>query len=650
MPAPNSLWPAKLRRTASVHLNLLRANRTLVAKLTLLVAATVVVLLAVLLVTGFFFWTRILREQIDARLTAVADSRGDFVRQWIAQQEDRAQIYATRGILRSWLERTNDRRPSEQQRLLSQQNLDRHVESGAAIAVRIADIYGHVILSTDSAEVGSNWATHPTFISGLVAPSVGHPRQAGKRYEVMVATPVRRLDPADETLAVVLYTLDATPLADTLRATTGLGQTGEVVLAVRDGDRARFLVNRQEVIVPLAAVPAMAAALAGRKFIGVTRDYRGESVLAVGRPVGYGGWGLVAKMELREAQGPIVRAARYALILGGIVGIAGIVAAFLVARSFVQPIRALAAATARVAAGDYDHAVPVQRVDELGDLAACFNEMIAAVRAHKAEREARESAVRTLNEQLEARVAERTAELRETVVELERFSYSISHDMRAPLRTMEGYAAVVLEDCGDKLSQDARHYLQRIVAAASRQDRLITDILSYSKVARSRITLARIDLDEVVHDLLQEYPNLRENAAAIIVQSPLGFVLGHDLLLTQCLSNLLNNALKFMPPGREPRVVVRSEHEDGWVRLWVEDNGIGIAAEHHARVFEMLERVYSDREYEGTGIGLAIVRKATDRMGGKVGVVSSPGQGSRFWLELHAAESEPTGMRRVTDT
>jgi signal transduction histidine kinase len=240
-------------------------------------------------------------------------------------------------------------------------------------------------------------------------------------------------------------------------------------------------------------------------------------------------------------------------------------------------------------------------------------------------------------ERLESAVRERTAKLRETVGELEAFSYSVSHDLRAPLRAMHGYAAALIEDAGHKLALNEREYLQRISNAAQRLDRLINDVLTYSRLARTEVQFDRVDLDAVVRETLLQYPSLTSAQARISVAHPLGVVLGHEALIVQVVSNLLSNAVKFVLPGVLPEVKVYSKHHDGGLRLWVEDNGIGIAPHNHTRIFGMFQRLNAEWAYEGTGMGLSIVKKAAERMGGRVGVESDEGKGSRFWLDLKSA-------------
>jgi PAS domain S-box-containing protein len=257
-------------------------------------------------------------------------------------------------------------------------------------------------------------------------------------------------------------------------------------------------------------------------------------------------------------------------------------------------------------------------------------------RAEEALREAQEE-LRRHAEHLEEQVAERTARLRETIQELESFSYSVSHDMRSPLRAMQGYAEALLEEYEGKLDPTGQDYLKRIGRAASRMDLLIQDVLAYSRVAKGEIQLRKVNVEGVIRDVIQNYPALQPDRATIKTVSPIPEVMGHEAYLTQIVSNLLTNAVKFVEPGKRPEVEIRGNAEGDLVRITFTDNGIGIAPEHHNQIFQIFGRVYSDKKFEGTGIGLAIAKKAAERMGGSVGVDSQLGRGSHFFVLLKRA-------------
>lgn len=286
---------------------------------------------------------------------------------------------------------------------------------------------------------------------------------------------------------------------------------------------------------------------------------------------------------------------------------------------------------------------------DLAERAALAVESARLYRAAQAELEERRRTERELKDSqdrfrqlyntLEFRVAERTSDLQSALRELETFAYSVAHDLRGPLRAMVGFSQALLEDYGGALDATGRDYARRIAEGARRLDQLTQDLLGYSRLARSEIPLEVVELDDVIARVVEDMgPELRERNADLRIETRLPAVEGHSLTLQQVVTNLFANALKFVFPGQTPRIRVRAGTRLGWVRVWVEDQGIGIPPEHHERIFGVFERLNRSEEYPGSGIGLAIVRKGVERMKGQVGVESELGKGSRFWFELPEAD------------
>ena len=236
------------------------------------------------------------------------------------------------------------------------------------------------------------------------------------------------------------------------------------------------------------------------------------------------------------------------------------------------------------------------------------------------------------NFNLEEMVLNRTAELQETVDDLEHFSYTLTHDMRAPLRALCGFAQLLQDESLQSLDETAKGHLDHIKMSASRMDTMITDALQYSWALRGVFPLKPVNVATLLQELLVADPHLQPPHAQIFLDGDFPPVLGNKSGLTQCFASLLDNAVKFVTPGITPRVRVWAETREDFVRIWVEDNGTGIPKEYHERIWVMFQRL--GKPHEGTGIGLAIVRKVVQRMGGRVGVESEPDAGSRFWVEL----------------
>lgn len=235
-------------------------------------------------------------------------------------------------------------------------------------------------------------------------------------------------------------------------------------------------------------------------------------------------------------------------------------------------------------------------------------------------------------------VARRKAEieLRETNKSMEVFSHSLSHDLRSPLRGVMGFAHILKDSHYEKLDREGQHCLDVILISGTQMDKMITDVLAYSRTTRSTWPMESVELDPLVHQLIEEFPP--EQRPCFHVHSKLPAVRGNATLLSQSLTNLLSNAVRFVPRDRTPHVVIRAAEEDSTVTVFVEDNGIGVKPKDQQRIFRIFERAASS-EYKGTGIGLAVVAKAAERMGGGVGVQSEIGKGSQFWIRLPVASA-----------
>jgi PAS domain S-box-containing protein len=238
--------------------------------------------------------------------------------------------------------------------------------------------------------------------------------------------------------------------------------------------------------------------------------------------------------------------------------------------------------------------------------------------------------------ELERRIGELTAQLEEVQSEHEALTYTLAHDLRAPLRAMSGLSDTLIEDFADQpLGERGKDYAVRIGESAQRMDALIDALLVYDRIGRSTVILGPVRLSAAVTAVLETFAReIRARGASVDLDVGALEAVADRTMLHLVLSHLLSNALKFVASGSAPRIRVHAARSSDRIRISVEDQGIGIAAEYRGLIFGVFQRLNKAETYAGTGMGLAIVRRATDRMNGQVGLESQPGKGSRFWIEL----------------
>ena len=525
--------------------------------------------------------------------------------------------------------------------------------------------HGGVLLSTSTQNVGADLSTNEYFLRGSESFFAGDisANSISREPKWVMTAPVT--DPAnDKLLGVAAFRINPRVLS---ALTSGrrvlskgsdtqsfrIGETGETYIVNSDGlmiTESRYKTN-SFLKLKVDTLPVHVALDRGQEVTASYKDYRGVDVSGSSVVLRDPPWILITEIDFRQAFAPIQHLQNE--LIAATIGL--IVLAILFAWSctwrVVKPIRLLGESDYALARQD-EAAAFVPEVglpnDEVGELVRTRNARVRAVFEYQ--------------RQLE----ERTRKLQEMVSEIEHISYAIVHDMRAPLRAMQGFASLLEADDGDQGPAERKGYLRNISGAAIRLDHLIQDVLTYNRTVLRQAPLHWVDLASLLRGMLDTYPNLGPEKADINIEGPLPAVVGNEALLTQCFSNLLDNAVKFVPAGTRPKVRVwseilaaRPEHKNDeshqislpitnredsrkstprrYERIWIEDNGVGIPQDAQDKIFRMFQRLTHDPR--GTGIGLAIVHKVIQQMDGTIGVESAPGKGSRFWIELPTVDS-----------
>jgi signal transduction histidine kinase len=417
-------------------------------------------------------------------------------------------------------------------------------------------------------------------------------------------------------------------------------------ISVVDGD-GRRIASRPDIVPDAALSPLTATLISAAASGSLAYDNNGQPWFAGYAAVGSNGWWFVVEQPAAAALADVY--ARNEVAFGLLVLAAGLaaIAGSWIAGMLAAPLHVLAAAVEHFGAGGSPAPLPLSGLAEVALLARNFANMRDQLAEHAVEREQAHQELRVLNAGLEQRVLERTAELESAMQELEKFSYSVSHDLRTPLRQIDGFSVALLEDYGQSLDQEGQDNLHWIRDGTQRMARLIDDLLNLSRITRTQVRAEPVDLSalaaEVTVGLRRAHP-LRHITSTL---EP-GLIADADRgLLLIVLENLLANAWKFTRNEPRAEIAFGAVRSEGSVAYFVRDNGAGFDMAYADRLFGAFQRLHSEHEFEGTGIGLATVQRAVARHGGRVWAEGAVGVGATVWFTLVPAPSTIQALAAV---
>ena len=318
---------------------------------------------------------------------------------------------------------------------------------------------------------------------------------------------------------------------------------------------------------------------------------------------------------------------RRMMAIGFVLLAIGVASASAISRSITRPLHSLTEATSAIAGGDYSYLVKCRRHDELGALASAFNTMVVRVRDSQHE--------------LERKVQERTAQLEAANKELESFSYSISHDLRAPLRHIHGFTDLLEKAASSTLNEKSHRYLKKISESAKQMGRLVDDLLAFSRMGRAEMRATHVSLEQLVEEVLRDLRPDTDGRVISWKNGSLPKVQGDPAMLRLVLTNLISNAVKYTCTRSEAQIEIGTVNGDQQETVvFIRDNGVGFDMRYADKLFGVFQRLHNSGDFEGTGIGLASVRRIISRHGGRTWAEGAVDGGAAFYFSLPRTQGD----------
>ncbi|MBM4278483.1 MAG: HAMP domain-containing protein [Deltaproteobacteria bacterium] len=484
--------------------------------------------------------------------------------------------------------------------------------------------HGLILASSDEKQEGKQRDTYSYFIEGK-----SHTYIQGVYYSpaleqsaMTMSTPIK--DQQGNLLGVLAGLLDLGELSKIIGLQTEKSQTEDTYLV----NTFNFFVTEPRFGQDYALKKAIRtegveAGLSGKDGVGFYKDYRGEPVIGAYKWLPEFNMCIITEIDQAEAFAPIVHLAWVIMGIASAISIAAGLLGLFFASTITRPVQKLAAGAEEIGGGNLEHRVGTASKDEIGRLSRTFDRMAESLKATMVSRD-----------ELEQRVRDRTAQLEAANKELEAFSYSVSHDLRAPLRAIDGFSRVILEDYTDKLDDEGKRYLNIIGSNTKKMGQLIDDLLLFSRLGRQELRASGIDMGKLAKAVSEELKLAVPERKLKFTINTLIPAQGDQAMIRQVFVNLLSNAVKFTRPKENSVIEVGGSNEGDENIYYVKDNGVGFDMQYVNKLFGVFQRLHSSEEFEGTGVGLAIVQRIIHRHGGRVWVEGKVNGGATFYFTL----------------
>ena len=602
-------------------------------------------LLALVFISVFiyFYVKKTLTAEIFSHLESVSSIQTHRIQGIIEQNLERLRLVSSRTQLRISLNRylqNHDPVDREKIQLIINDALQ-SIRSFKVIS--ILDKNGNIVISTEPARINRNYARSDFYTNALTENNAKHFfLDENKELQLYLSGP---LTISEKIIGILMIESDAENIVTLIKDYSGLRQTGETVLGKKSlsGEFVQYLtplrfdqtaaLNRQ-IEFTRHLNPMVVALSKKEKLLTNAIDYRGAEVLAATNYIEQTGWGLVVKIDKAEAFAATNDLIKYILIIT--LGVMWIVVgvSYMFAKIISKPIIKLTKTAHDINEGDLTQRAAVKSDDEVGELAGAFNNMANNLILTQYDLENSNQELQRHREHLEDMVSQRTRELQDKNQELESFAYSVSHDLRSPLRAIDGFSRILQEDYEELLDQEGNATLSRIRQASQRMGNLIDDLLELSRINRSEIVRRKIDLSAKIQAVIDRLKNAEpERTVDFNIQSGVN-IYADDTLMDVVIVNLIGNAWKYTTKKSNARIEFGESSKNGETVYFIRDNGVGFDMKYVDKLFGAFQRLVGYDEYPGTGIGLATVQRVISRHGGRVWAEGDPGKGATFYFTL----------------
>ena len=600
-------------------------------------------LLTFISVIYYNYTKSVLEKEVLEHLRSVSAIQQHRIEDMVEQNLERVRLVSSRTQLRIGL--NNYLKTSDHQHLDKiSRDIDDALRSVSSFEIiSILDIDGNILTSSQPQRVGHNYNSYDFFKESLKRNTAEYFfLDSENQLKIYLAGP---LTINEEVIGMILIESDVNNMISSLNDYSGLGQTGETVLGRKNQVTKnidflaplrfdKFAALRRHIPFTNKNTPIVNAILNKSQVYTEARDYRNQNVLASTRYINRTGWGLVVKIDKTEAFSPITDFISYLLIvISGVLFIV-ILVSYVLTNIISKPLLTLTSVARRIDQGDLTHRAMLNSTDEIGALACTFNNMTDNLLASQHDLKKINKELSAHRDDLEDLVLKRTNELEVINKELEAFAYSVSHDLRSPLRSIEGFSHILQEKYVNVLDKKGVETFQRICNATERMDRLIDDILNLSRVNRGTFLKDKVNLTNLVKLSLAELePGPDDTNSDIRIQDDL-VVYADECLMQLLVDNLVFNAWKYSSKSECIKIEFGVNIVNEEKVFFVKDNGIGFDMAYYKKLFQPFQRLVADAEYKGTGIGLATAARVIQRHNGKIWAESQPGQGAIFYFTI----------------